>query len=71
MLRAILNIYCIQRPPKSHLYGHITDISTVLRERKIGFAGEQSKNLRMIYTSEHLDMAQTGLVNATLMTFRP
>ena len=39
MLRAVLNISWMQHPTKSQLYGPIPAISTILRERRMRFAG--------------------------------
>ncbi len=39
MLRAVLNISWRQHPTKSQLYGSIPDISTILCERRMRFAG--------------------------------
>ena len=38
-LRAILNIFWRQHPTKVQLHGPIPDISTILRERRMHFAG--------------------------------
>ena len=39
MLRAVLNISWRHHPTKLQLYGHIPPISTILRERRMRFAG--------------------------------
>lgn len=82
MAGAIFNISWKQHPTKSQLYGLIPDISTILRERRMQFAGrcwrvkQDLANELLLWTSSR--GPATTLIdqlcydtNYTLMTFRP
>ena len=67
MLRAIiiLNISWRQHPTKLQFHGPIPDISAILRERRMRFAGHcwrKNNNSWAIYCSGHLTMVKGRLV---------